>query len=130
MSLELALEEYQDIVVITLDGIVQPDNADFLHNSLNALSRDGYSRFVLDCTQLKSINSDGLAVLYDLFLELPPNGKIVLCNANRRIRGLLDISGLGHYLPCVESRETAMKTIRNEIGHLDLDWTEEHHTPG
>ncbi|MCK5894439.1 MAG: STAS domain-containing protein [Endozoicomonadaceae bacterium] len=127
MSLELSLEEYQNIIVITLNGILQPDNANFLQSSLDGLVRDGFSRFVLDCTQLKSINSDGLAVLYDLFLELPPSGKIVLCNANRRIQGILNISGLGHYLVCVESRDTAMKAARNDIGHLDLDWHEGQH---
>lgn len=124
MSLELKLEEYQEVIVIALNGIVQPNNATFLQNSLDSLVKDGFSHFVLDCTHLKSINSDGLAVLYDLFLDLPPNGKIVLCNANRRIRGLLDISGLGHYLPYLESRDTAMKSVRNGIGHLDLDWQE------
>ena len=113
MSLELALEEYQDVVVVALDGVVQPSNAAFLRNSLKTLARDGYFRFVLDCTQLRSVNSDGLSILYDMFLSLPPDGKIVLCNANQNIRTLLDISGLGHYLHCVENRDAAMQTLRD-----------------
>ncbi|CAM3549205.1 STAS domain-containing protein [Parendozoicomonas haliclonae] len=114
MALELYLEEYHELAVITLEGALLASNADYLQNAVTLLLEDGYSRIVIDCEDLISMNSDGLAVLSDLVRELSSReseGRLVLCNVSTRIRGLIHLSGLDQFLETVSGKNHAIDRV-------------------
>ncbi len=112
MALELTLEEYQDMTVVTLEGYIRAGNAEFLQDTFSMLLEEGHARIVLDCRGLISMNSNGLAVLSELVrATMADGGKVVLCNASPRIIDLLDISGLDQFIETAPGKSEAMRRV-------------------
>ncbi len=114
MALELTLEEYHELAVIGLAGNIRASNADLLQETIDILMDDGHSRIVIDCQDLVSMNSDGLAVLSDLVRNLTcqcEEGRLVLCNVNPRIHGLLHLSGLDQFVETVSGKDEAIDRV-------------------
>ena len=114
MALELTLEEYHELAVIGLAGNIRANNADLLQDTIDMLMGDGHSRIVIDCQDLISMNSDGLAVLSDLVRSLTcqrEEGRIVLCNVSSGVRDLLHLSGLDQFIETVSGKGEAMDRV-------------------
>ncbi len=110
MALELYLEEYHNLVVLTLEGAVLSSNAQHLQSAIDLLLENGYSRIILDCQTLVSINSAGLAVLSELVRILTSKknaGRVVLCHVAPAIQELLQLSGLDQFIDTVPARGDA-----------------------
>ena len=111
MALELSLEEHQELAIIALDGNVRASNADLLQDTIDMLIDDGYSRIILDCEGLISMNSDGLAVLSDLVKYMQGRGRLVLCSVKKPVQDLLHISGLDMFIESESGKDDAIRRI-------------------
>ncbi len=114
MALELYIEEYHELAVLTLAGTVLASTASYLQETVTTLLQNGHTRIVIDCENLISINSDGLAILSDLVRILASNeieGRIVLCNTSTNIRDLIHLSGLDQFIETVPDKGDAIDRI-------------------
>ena len=114
MSLELYLEEHNEIAVLTLKGAILANSTEHLKNAIDILLENGYSRIVIDCKALVSINSSGLATLYELVRTLTNHndeGRVVLCHVAPQIQELLQISGLDRFIQTTADRDDALEKV-------------------
>lgn len=114
MALELHLEEYHEIAVLSLAGAIIASDTEYLQGALDFLLENGYSRIVIDCKTLVSINSTGLAALCELVRILTKDKKesrVVLCNVAPRIQNLLRVSGLDQFIQTTANRDDALTSI-------------------
>ena len=114
MALELYLEEYHELAVITLEGAIRASTADQLQGVVDKLLNGGHTRIVIDCHNLVSLGSQGLAIISDLVRVLTSTeieGRIVLCNVSPGIKELIHLSGLDQFIETVSGKGNAIDRV-------------------
>lgn len=98
MALTINLENHFNYTLLEIDGTVNALSAPLLHSAIRTATREGNRHLIIDCTLLKSLNSDGLKVLLSSQLELAGRYILSLCNVSRPIAALMELSGLTRYI--------------------------------
>ncbi|MCZ2356977.1 MAG: STAS domain-containing protein [Bacteroidia bacterium] len=103
------------VVVFSLDGSMLGENesgnisADFAR-----YLEQGYTRFVIDLTALKHINSTGLGVFITLMTRVRShNGEMLLSNPAKNIFNLLSITKLNSIFGITDTVDTAIARLSN-----------------
>jgi anti-anti-sigma factor len=97
--------------VRTLQVVGEVDilTAPTLEKSLRLALAEGYSRVVLDLSQVSLFAAKGVAVLTDAHeLALTRAVELTLVVANREVRRVLEITGVDKLLSCHTSLDTAL----------------------
>ncbi len=103
----------QDHVIVKLSGDVMggPDY-EFFHNRIRDLVDSGYRRFVIDMSTARWINSTGLGILVSIFRTIHDvDGSMVICGANKRIRGIYFVSQLDKVFATYSSLDEGVAAV-------------------
>ena len=93
MSLTVSLDD--ETVVIAVHGDVDCATCNKLRHVIHGILATGVDSIVLDCTDLKFMDSSGLGVVAETVRHLQGRGgSLTLCNTNDTIRRLFTITGV------------------------------------
>jgi anti-sigma B factor antagonist len=112
-SLEVSHVDGGDgVCVVTPVGEIDLASAPKLKSSLVGLLDHGFTRFVLDLSAVRYLDSTGLGVLIAFSRRLTGDGHVVLAEAPETVISLLELTGLDAQFPPFASVEEALGTIR------------------
>jgi anti-sigma B factor antagonist len=100
------------ICVVTPAGEIDLAGAPRLKSSLVGLLDDGFTRFVVDLSAVRYLDSTGLGVLIAFSRRLTGDGEVVLAEAPDPVLSLLELTGLDVQFPTFASVEEALGTLR------------------
>lgn len=111
-KVQIQIEKINDVVILTLDGEVNITSSIKLREVFIKLPKEGANKVVVDFEKVTFIDSSGLATFIEMVQRLKEiNGKIVLCNVNKKIRGLFEITKVHKLIEMHENREAAIKAL-------------------
>jgi len=114
MGLDISYTQHCDAVIINLEGIVNTYNAEKLGFVIKIQLGEGIRKFIFDCSNLKCLDSNGLAVIYHLYLDIFDTGTIIINSANNSVKRLLAITEIDNQMFFTESLEFAKKYVSEE----------------
>lgn len=101
-----------DVLVLSLDGRLDPTTVRGLEERLARVVEGGASRVILDLARLDYISSAGLRVLLSCAKQLKgKQGALVLCAPKRYVKEVFDIAGFSAILPICDSEGEALAEI-------------------
>ena len=92
--MELKTTKQDEIVVITVSGMIDTRGAMKLEREINTHFEASIRRFVTDLAEVELITSAGIRVLVMLVKRLAGTGGLVLTGMNENVRAVFDIAGL------------------------------------
>jgi len=104
-----------NVNVLTLEGnlISEYDNKDLLDEVTSNIELNG-SKFVIDLSNLETLNSSGLGVLITILTKTrKAGGDAIITNISENIEKLLIITKLNTVFNFAEDLETAIKQLEN-----------------
>jgi anti-sigma B factor antagonist len=114
-SLEVSHRDCGDgVCVVACAGEVDLASAPVLKSRLVGLLEPGFTRFVLDLSGVRYLDSTGLGVLIAFARRLPENGQIALAQAPEQVRALLELTGLDATFEVFATVEDALEHVRGE----------------
>ena len=114
MVFEYKINNSNEIPVIEMTGeLIDRKQADNLIAEIDKQIADGKSKFVLDMSQLKYINSSGLSVLIILLTKARKNdGDIAISNVTQKVKELLVITKLNSVFAVTKDVESAINKLK------------------
>ena len=110
--MDIKLEVVDGVNVASLEGEINVTNAMELKKVFGDALKDGATKVVVDFAQVSFIDSSGLAVLIELLNHLQEvQGKLHLCNVNRKITGIFEITKIHKMMDIYDSREMALTSF-------------------
>jgi anti-anti-sigma factor len=101
------------VFILGLKGKLDAETSTGLSDKLMDLIERGERRFVLDGSELVYMSSSGLKVLLQAAKRLiSPQGKIVLCSLNGRIKRVFDITGFSSIFAVYDSQIQATEGLQ------------------
>ncbi|WP_419537040.1 STAS domain-containing protein [Endozoicomonas sp.] len=107
MELTINLESHQNCTLLVLDGDINTSTIQILENAIRNATRLNNNHIVLDCTLLKSINSDGLRLLLHCQVQLAGHFYLSLYNVSNEVASLIELSGIIHFIQMSTQAESA-----------------------
>ena len=112
-SLEVSHRDCGDaICVATPAGEIDLATAPLLKSRLVGLLGDGFSRFVIDLSEVRYLDSTGLGVLIAFSRRLTEDGVIALAQAPSSVAALLELTGLDATFEVFTSVDEALAHVR------------------
>jgi anti-sigma B factor antagonist len=102
------------VCVVTPAGEIDLASAPRLKASLVEQLEAGFTRFVVDLSQARYLDSTGLGVLVAFSRRLTDDGRIVLAQAPGAVLGLLELTGLDAQFASFPSVEGAVAEVRGD----------------
>ncbi len=96
MSLYIAMETKQDVLIIRLRGELDHHTAEELRSKVDDLLKDkSIHHIVLSLTDLTFMDSSGIGVILGRFKQIAArSGEMVVCSINPTIYRIFEMSGL------------------------------------
>jgi anti-sigma B factor antagonist len=114
-SLDVSHRDCGDAVCVAAPvGEIDVATAPLLKSRLVALLDQGFSRFVLDLSGVRYLDSTGLGVLIGFARRLNGDGQITLANAPGPVLALLELTGLDASFEVFATDEDALAHLRGE----------------
>lgn len=105
----LEVDERTGVILLRLIGELDVASAPSVRERLIELMRAGNKLLVVDCAALSFIDSSGLALLtYAQLRMAEAGGQVRLAAISRRVRRVLELSGLTEVLACYPDVEEAL----------------------
>ena len=99
------------VCVVTPAGEIDLASAPLLKSSLLGLLGESYTRFVVDLSAVRYLDSTGLGVLIAFSRRLNDDGFIALAQAPASVLGLLQLTGL-------DARFEVLATVEDALAHV------------
>jgi anti-sigma B factor antagonist len=108
-----------DVATIHLAGVIDAHTLDRFERSLAAAEQSGCRSILLDCEELRYVNSSGFGELVRYADRLREReGLLVLARVPPKVSVILEMLGLGSIIPVAgsleEGREAALRRVQNE----------------
>ena len=105
--------DFEFPVFIMIGELIDRQQANDLVAEVDKLIEAGKSKFVLDMSQLKYINSSGLSILVVLLTKARKNeGDIAISNVTQKVKELLVITKLNSVFAVTKDIESAIKKLK------------------
>lgn len=105
----LEVDERTGVILLRLIGELDVASAPTVRERLVEMIRAGNKLLVVDCEALSFIDSSGLALLtYAQLRMAEAGGQVRLAAVNRRVRRVLELSGLTDVLACYPDVEASL----------------------
>ncbi len=110
MELNIELKETIAIINISCKILGTPADSKEFESQIKELLDKNIKKVVLDLSEVKRVNSTGLAILITGFhLMTNSGGSIVLAKLNDFVKGALTITKLDNVFECYDSLDEAVK---------------------
>ena len=103
-----------DVTVMALSGNVMggPDYEKF-HGEIKELIEKGGRKFLIDFSKVSWINSTGLGIMVSAYHSIrAADGRMVICGANKRVRGIYYVSQLDKVFETFETAEEGLAALK------------------
>lgn len=113
MPIETKISIINDVVVIQPAGNLLEviDGESILHEVDNHISE--MNKFILDCSQLKHLNSTGISMILKIFTQVRnQGGELLLCSVPKAIEKLLIITKLNSIFTIFATVEEALENLK------------------
>ena len=112
VKMQTGVEKIDGVAILTLEGEINVTNSVKLREVLIKITKEGLNKILVDFEKVAFIDSSGLAVLIEVVKLLKEkNGKLVLCNVNKKIRGIFEITKVYKLIDIHENRQTALEAF-------------------
>lgn len=113
MIFEYEITKEAALATIKLKGeLIEKNQANELIKEAEDLSASGCSKWAIDMSDLKYMNSNGLNTLIQLLTKARKvGGEAVLYNLNKKIQELILITKLNTLFKVTDSRDSALKIL-------------------
>ena len=113
MIFDFSISEQPGYVIFTLKGdLIEKNQANDLLGKADELLLGGKTKFALNMTDLKYMNSSGLNTLIQLLTKARKSGgDAVIYNMNKKINELLLVTKLNTLFKIFECEELALKSF-------------------
>ncbi|MBF0384307.1 MAG: STAS domain-containing protein [Candidatus Omnitrophica bacterium] len=110
--MKIKVDLINGINVVALDGELNVEDSIKLRDSFIKLLKAGASKVIVDFEKVGFVGSSGLATLIEMTQMLKKaNGKFNICNVNKEIRGIFEITKMHKMISIHDNRETALKEL-------------------
>ncbi|MBI2194568.1 MAG: STAS domain-containing protein [Planctomycetes bacterium] len=111
--LEMTLGQFPNgVILMTVKGFLDTDTYEDLEKQINQLYAAKRFRVIADLAELRYISSAGIGVFIAAFSEAQENqGKLVILNANDKVKQVFELLELGEIFTFTTSREEALKAF-------------------
>ena len=107
--MEITTRDVNDVKVVQIEGELDTGSSPNAQNQLDQLRGQGVKKILLDLTNLDFISSAGLRVLLATAQELKEDGgDLRVCNLNREVKEVFDISGFSTLLMVFDNEAKAL----------------------
>jgi anti-sigma B factor antagonist len=107
------IDEQTRIVVVSLNGHLDPAAVDDLHPQIQELVRAGFVRFAFDLSGLDHIGSLGLRLLVGLANQVKGDGAVAVCSVPDKLRSVFRITKTDQVLRVYPSRHAAVDALKS-----------------
>jgi len=108
-----ATEHPEGILTLHLGGVIDAHTLDKFEGRMNEAVEQGFAKLVLDCEELRYVNSSGFGELIRYFDRLrEQGGTLVLARVAPKVGIILEMLGLKSLIPIAQSLDTALETAR------------------
>jgi len=112
MSLEIIVNEVNEVVVIGLVGNLDTNTALDAETEINSWLEKDAKKMVVDLEEAKYVSSAGLRVFLATAKKMTAaGGAVIFCSPNEVVKEILDISGFSTILNIKETQEEALNEI-------------------
>ncbi len=104
-----------DICFLRLHGrFATGQDSAYLRGRTEEIKKSGCSKVLADFTQVDYIDSTGMGFLIGIYTTVMKmsDGRFVLCNLNRRVREVLELTRLANVMDIYASEEAALRAIQ------------------
>jgi len=116
MNVMYSLTEHNSVQVLSINSLLDEWQNHQILKELQPKIDSGFSTFVVDLTKLNLVNSAGLNFLLSLFSKTKKQGgSIILANASRRVKQILEMTKLSSVFTLRSSVEHAVDCFEMEL---------------
>src|SRR5262249_10543510 len=108
-------EQRGDVCILRLHGrFATGQDSAYLRSRTEEIKKCGSSKVLADFSQVDYIDSTGMGFLIGIYTSVirNPNGRFVLCNLNRRVREVLELTRLANVMTIFANEESAMRSLQ------------------
>jgi len=108
-------ECHGDLCVLRLHGrFATGQDSAYLRGRTEDIKKSGASKVLADFSQVDYIDSTGIGFLIGIYTSVVklPDGRFVLCNLNRRVREVLELTRLANVMAIFSNEEAAMRALQ------------------
>jgi len=118
-SLAVAARTEQSVLVLTVDGVLDPDNTAALRESIKKATLDAPSAVIVDVSALRVPAESAWSAFVSARwqVDAQPDVLIVLVCAHRATREAIARSGVARFMPVYPSEKGAMKALGGLTQH-------------
>jgi len=113
VSVVANIEHNQNAVIVRLHGELDHHSADRVRSLIEeAIMKDNIKHVVMDLAQLSFMDSSGIGVILGRYKQIKAKGgKLMICNANRSVNRLLELSGLFKIIELHADENSALSSL-------------------
>lgn len=113
MSLQVDMETTQGTLIVRLKGELDHHTAEMLKVQMErAIDQDNINHMILSMKDLAFMDSSGLGVILGRYKQITGRGgKMVVCDVNKSIYRLFEMSGLFKILSIEENERVALSSL-------------------
>ncbi|MBF0486032.1 MAG: STAS domain-containing protein [Candidatus Omnitrophica bacterium] len=110
--MDIKVEKINDIALVTLSGELNMDNSNTLREAFKKILKEMNTKVLVDFEKLSFIDSSGIATLIEMFQNLEKvKGRLCLCQVNKRIIGIFEITKVHKLFGIFENRQEALRSF-------------------
>lgn len=104
-----------DICILRLHGrFATGQDSTYLRGRTEEIKKSGCSKVLADFSKVDYIDSTGMGFLIGIYTSVMkiPDGRFVLCNLNRRVREVLELTRLANVMAIYANEDAALRAIQ------------------
>jgi stage II sporulation protein AA (anti-sigma F factor antagonist) len=108
-------ECHGDLCTLRLHGrFATGQDSAYLRGRTEDIKKSGASKVLADFSQVDYIDSTGMGFLIGIYTSVIklPGGQFVLCNLNRRVREVLELTRLANVMAIYANEEAALRALQ------------------
>lgn len=111
--MRLNKKQLGNVTVLEFEGVMDAEHSSQIKNFLSQLSKEDFSRVVLDLKKVNFIDSTGLGILISLMRKLSEyEGKLRLAGLQDEVKSIFEITRLFKVFHISQSVEAALQEIQ------------------
>jgi len=100
------------ILILKIAGFIDASNINLFDRQIHEQMEKGYSKIILDCSELQYINSSALGILLEAHqIATKRQGGIRILNLPQKIEKTFEILGLTEYFQIFSEEEKALQSF-------------------